>query len=48
MNTTPRVAPATMEALLDWSLRMVEVIGPDIVAARAELDSSRLALTPAR
>ncbi len=36
-NTTPRVAPATMEALLDWSLRMVETIGPDIVAARAEL-----------
>jgi len=37
-NTTPRIAPATMEALLGWSLRMVEVIGPDIVAAGTELD----------
>lgn len=29
-NKTPRIAPATMESLLAWSLRMLEVIGPDI------------------
>lgn len=29
-NRTPRIAPATMEALLAWSLRVVEDIGPDI------------------
>jgi integrase len=33
-NRTPRIAPDTMEALLAWSLRMLEHIGPDIVAAR--------------
>lgn len=47
-NTTPRVAPATMEALLDWSLRMVEVIGPDIVAARAELDQLEAGTHPSQ
>ncbi|WP_051838346.1 hypothetical protein [Streptomyces sp. NRRL WC-3742] len=35
-NKTPRIAPATMEALLAWSLRMIEDIGPDIVAAQHE------------
>jgi hypothetical protein len=32
-NTTPRIAPATMEPLLAWALRMTEDIGPDIAAA---------------
>ncbi|MGW7363932.1 site-specific integrase [Streptomyces sp. NPDC054841] len=32
-NATPRIAAATMEALLDWSLRIVEDLGPDIRAA---------------
>lgn len=30
INKTPRIAPDTMDALLAWSLRMVEDIGPDI------------------
>lgn len=30
VNKTPRIAAETMEALLAWSLRMVEDIGPDI------------------
>lgn len=29
-NATPRIAPATMDALLAWALRMVETLGPDI------------------
>jgi integrase len=29
-NRTPRISPDTMEPLLAWSLRMLEVIGPDI------------------
>ena len=29
-DRTPRIAPATMEALLAWALRVVEDIGPDI------------------
>jgi integrase len=33
VNRTPRIAPATMEALLGWSLLMLENIGPDIVEA---------------
>ncbi|GAX58587.1 integrase SAM domain protein [Streptomyces olivochromogenes] len=32
-NATPRIAAATMEALLDCSLRIVEDLGPDIRAA---------------
>ena len=47
-NTTPRVAAATMEALLAWSLRMVEVIGPDIVAARAEQDQIEAGTHPSQ
>jgi hypothetical protein len=35
-NKTPRIAPATMESLLAWSLRMLEVIGPDIRDAWTE------------
>jgi integrase len=35
-NKTPRIAPATMEALLGWALRMIDDIGPDIVSARQE------------
>jgi integrase len=35
-NTTPRIAPATMEPLLAWALRMTEDIGPDIAAAWRE------------
>jgi hypothetical protein len=35
-NTTPRIAPATMEPLLAWALRMTEDIGPDIAAASRE------------
>jgi integrase len=35
-NKTPRIAPATMEALLAWSLRMIEDLGPDIAAALLE------------
>ncbi|GAA1461743.1 hypothetical protein GCM10009603_27880 [Nocardiopsis exhalans] len=34
-NRTPRIAPATMEPLLAWALRMVEDIGPDIQQAWA-------------
>ncbi len=29
-NKTPRIAPATMDALLAWALRMIEHAGPDI------------------
>jgi integrase len=29
-NKTPRISSATMESLLAWSLRMLEVIGPDV------------------
>lgn len=47
-NTTPRVAAPTMEALLDWSLRMVEVIGPDIVGARAELNQIEAGTHPSQ
>ena len=36
VNKTPRIAAATMESLLAWSLRMVEDIGPDIAAAWAD------------
>ncbi|WP_242537437.1 integrase SAM domain protein [Streptomyces sp. BRB081] len=32
-NATPRIAAATMEALLDWSLRIIEDLGPDICSA---------------
>jgi integrase len=35
-NRTPRIAADTMQALLAWSLRMVEDIGPDVLAAREE------------
>lgn len=35
-NRTPRIAPSTMEPLLAWSLRMLEVIGPDIRDAWTE------------
>jgi hypothetical protein len=35
-NTTPRIAPATMEPLLAWALRMTEDIGPDIATAWRE------------
>jgi integrase len=35
-NKTPRIAAATMDALLGWALRMVEQIGPDIAAACQE------------
>ncbi|PBC51856.1 integrase [Rhodococcus sp. ACS1] len=33
VNKTPRIAAETMEALLAWSLRMLEDIGPDIADA---------------
>jgi integrase len=33
---TPRIAPATMESLLGWSLRMLEDFGPDIADAWQE------------
>jgi hypothetical protein len=36
-NRTPRIAPDTMEPLLAWSLRMLEVLGPDIRALPATL-----------
>lgn len=29
-NATPRIAEPTMQALLDWALRIVEELGPDI------------------
>jgi integrase len=35
-NRTPRIAPDTMEPLLAWSLRMLEVLGPDIRDAWTE------------
>jgi len=35
-NKTPRIAPATMESLLAWSLRMLEDFGPDIAGAWQE------------
>ncbi|MFI6357357.1 hypothetical protein ACIBJF_33035 [Streptomyces sp. NPDC050743] len=34
VNKTPRIALAMMEALLAWSLRMLEDIGPDVAEAR--------------
>lgn len=33
VNKTPRIASETMDALLGWSLRMLEDIGPDIAGA---------------
>lgn len=30
VNKTPRIDPATMDALLAWAMRIVEDIGPDI------------------
>ncbi|WDZ88796.1 hypothetical protein [Nocardiopsis sp. HUAS JQ3] len=36
-NTTPRIDPATMEALLAWALRMIEDFGPDIRDAAQEV-----------
>ncbi|MFC8438203.1 site-specific integrase [Streptomyces griseoincarnatus] len=36
-NRTPRIAAETMTALLDWALRIVEDIGPDIRDAWQEL-----------
>jgi integrase len=36
INKTPRIAEATMESLLAWSLTMIEDIGTDIVAAQRE------------
>lgn len=38
VNKTPRIAEATMEALLAWSLTMVEHIGADIVAAHRDFE----------
>ncbi|MGH3533185.1 MAG: hypothetical protein ACRDR6_16790 [Pseudonocardiaceae bacterium] len=35
-DKTPRIAPETMEALLAWSLRMLEDLGPDIADAWQE------------
>lgn len=35
-NATPRIAEATMQALLFWSLQFVENFAPDILAAHAE------------
>lgn len=35
-NKTPRIAPATMDALLGWALRITEEFGPDIAAACRE------------
>ncbi|WP_200306150.1 integrase [Streptomyces adelaidensis] len=35
-NKTPRIDAATMEALLAWSLHMLEDIGPDILTAHRE------------
>jgi integrase len=32
-NSTPRIDAATMEALLGWSLRTIEELAPDIIAA---------------
>ncbi|MEU2992880.1 integrase [Streptomyces sp. NPDC001758] len=29
-NKTPRIAPATMTALLAWALHVIEVVGPDV------------------
>jgi integrase len=35
-NRTPRIQPATMNRLLAWALRFVEVFADDVLAARAE------------
>ncbi|WP_229348067.1 integrase [Streptomyces sp. UNOB3_S3] len=35
-NRTPRIPPETMEALLAWSLHMVEDFAPDIIGALTE------------
>lgn len=40
-NRTPRIAPDTMEPLLAWSLRMLEVLGPDIRDAWTEYQQIR-------
>jgi integrase len=36
INKTPRIAEATMESLLAWSLTMIEDIGGDILAAHSD------------
>ena len=36
VNKTPRIAPATMQALLAWALLVVEDIGPDVREAWTE------------
>lgn len=38
-NATPRIPEPVIGAMLRWALRYVEVYAPDILAARAELDS---------
>ncbi|MFH8583259.1 integrase [Streptomyces celluloflavus] len=47
-NKTPRIASETMEALLAWSLHMLEDIGPDILAARDELALLEARISPAQ
>jgi hypothetical protein len=47
-NKTPRIAPETMEALLAWSLHMLEDIGPDILATRDELAQLEARTSPAQ
>jgi hypothetical protein len=45
-NTTPRIAPATMEALTAWALRMTEDIGPTSPPPGRNTASSTTAPTP--
>lgn len=48
INKTPRIAPETMEALLAWSLRMIEDIGPDIRDAWREYRQLNAATHPSQ
>ena len=48
VNKTRRIAPETMDALLAWSLRMLEDIGPDIIAARQAWQQLRQCAHPSQ
>jgi len=48
VNRTQRIAPGTMEALLAWSLRMLEDMGPDIAAAHRCYEQLRRCAHPSQ
>ena len=48
VNKTPRIAEATMERLLAWSLTMVEDIGTDILAAQRDFQQLEAGTHPSQ